>query len=62
MGNNWANVKAKAEKVKRISDFCERSGQSVSFHIDLAIDNYLTDVLPVWESKMEAVRKSLPKK
>lgn len=55
----WASVKIEQKHLEMLKKLCEKSGQTVQFHVLTAMDNYMSDVFPVWEDRM---RMSLARK
>lgn len=60
--SNWKSVKISTIQFERIKRFCDKSGQSVAFHLNKSLENYLADEMPVWEEKIKAVREGLRKR
>ena len=57
--SKWQSVKIHAEQFERIKALCDRSGQSVQFHVLRALHDYIADELPVWERKFQGVEKDI---
>lgn len=48
----YTTTKIPTAYTDRILKFCEKSGQSLSFHVNAALENYMNDVFPEWERKL----------
>jgi len=47
--------KGQYEKLKAL---CEKTGHKIGFHLERAINNYLSDEAPVWVQKVAEVEKA----
>ena len=55
----WNSVKISAEYFEPLRELSDLTGRSVSHHIHEALENYMTDVFPLYLDHLEAMRKEL---
>lgn len=51
--SDWKVVNIPVKQFERIKGLCDRSGQSVAFHVAAALETYIAVELPIWEYRLE---------